>query len=144
MSKHRESEPAPVMKSYGSVSRATFDTHGGVGLAGLAAVIGMGVIVAGRLDFGAGFMALALAAGGIIALGLYWLRQRRNAKSSASADSTSGGFVGALILLGVGVVLMACRYYWMQLFFGLAIIAGAAVAALLRWLHRRNSGVSVV
>lgn len=132
------------MKSYGSLSRATLDTHGGVGLAGIAAVIGMGVIVAGRLDFGAGFLTLALAGGGMIALGLYWLRQRRNAKSPAEADSSSGGFVGALILLGIGGVLMACRYYWMQLFFGLALLAGGAVALLLRWLRRRDSGISVV
>ncbi|HET9839876.1 MAG TPA: hypothetical protein VFR84_16735 [Candidatus Angelobacter sp.] len=144
MPKHKESDPAPVMKSYGSVSRATLDTHGGVGLAGIAAVIGMGVIVAGRLDFGAGFLALAVVAGGVIALGLYWLRQRRYAKSATSADSSSGGFVGALILLGVGAVLMACRYYWMQLFFGLALLAGGAVALLLRWLRRRDSGISVV
>ncbi len=144
MPKHRESDPVPVMKTYGSLSRATLDTHGGVGVAGLAAVIGMGVILAGRLDFGAGFLALAVVAGGIIALGLYWLRQRRHAKSLASADSSSGGFVGALILVGIGVILMACRYYWMQLFFGLALLAGGAVALLLRWLRRRDADISVV
>jgi hypothetical protein len=104
----------------------------------------MGLIVAGRLDFGTGFLALALAGGGIIAVGLYWLRQRRYAKSLGSSDSSSGGFVGALILLGIGAVLMACRYYWMQLFFGLALLAGGAVALLLRWLRRRDSGVSIV
>lgn len=144
MSKHKESEPAPVMKTYGSVSRATLDTHGGVGLAGLAAVIGMGIILGGRIDFGPGFLALAAVAGVMIALGMYWLRQRRNANSVSSADSTSGGFVGALILLGIGVVLMACRYYWMQLFFGLALLAGGAVALLLRRLRRRDSNISVV
>lgn len=144
MPKHKESAPAPVMKSYGSQSRATLDTHDGVGVAGLAAVIGLGIILAGRLDFGPGFLALALVTGGIFALGLYWLRQRRDAKSVSSTDSSSGGFVGALILLGIGVVLFACRYYWMQLFFGLALLAGGAVALLLRWLHRRDSGISIV
>jgi len=144
MPKHKESDPAPVMKSYGSQSRATLDTHGGVGIGGLAAVIGMGIILAGRLDFGPGFLVLTLVTGGIFALGLYWLRQRRDAKSVSSTDSSSGGFVGALILLGVGVALLACRYYWMQLFFGLALLAGGAVALLLRWLHRRDSGISIV
>lgn len=144
MSKHRDSAPEPVMRSYGSVSRATAYTHDGVGIAGLVAVIGMGVIVAGRLDFGVGFLVLALAGGGIIAMGLYWLRRRRYARSLGSSDSSSGGFVGALILLGIGAALMACRYYWMQLFFGLALLAGGAVALLLRWLRRRDSGVSIV
>jgi len=144
MPKHKESDPAPVMKSYGSQSRATLDTHGGVGIGGLAAVIGMGIILAGRLDFGPGFLVLTLVTGGIFALCLYWLRQRRDAKSISSTDSSSGGFFGALILLGVGVALMACRYYWMQLFFGLALLAGGAVALLLRWLHRRDSGISIV
>jgi hypothetical protein len=32
----------------------------------------------------------------------------------------------------------------MQLFFGLALLAGGAVALLLRWLHRRDSDISIV
>src|ERR1043165_8445168 len=87
--KHRGNEPAPVMKSYGSQSRATYDTHDGVGVAGIAAVLGMGIILAGRLDFGWGFLAMALVVVGIFARGLYWRRKRRNPKISPSMPSAS-------------------------------------------------------
>jgi fucose 4-O-acetylase-like acetyltransferase len=122
---------------------AASGTHEGAGLAGIAAIVGMSVILAGRIDFGWGFLALALVAGCIFAAGMYWRRQRRSAGESTSVASASGGFLGAVTLLGVAVVLMACRYYWMQLFLGLAILAGAGLAVLMRWLQRRNSHIPI-
>lgn len=131
------------MKSYGTPGIAASGTHEGAGLAGIAAIVGMSLILAGKFDFGRSFLIMALAGGAILALGMYWLRQRRDAKGVRSVALTSGGFLGAFTVLGVAVVVMACRFYWMQLFLGLAIVAGAGVAWLLRRLQRRDSHIPI-
>jgi len=131
------------MKSYGIPTRAASGTHEGAGLAGIAAMVGMSLILAGKFDFGQGFLILALGAGALLAGGMYWLRQRRDAKGVRSVALASGGFLGVFTLLGVAVVLMVCRFYWMQLFVGVAVLAGGGVALLLRWLHRRDSHIPV-
>lgn len=141
--RQRDSEPPPVMKSYGTPGIPASGTHEGAGLAGVAAIVGMSFIVAGQFPFGWGFLVLGLAGGGIFAAGMYWRRQKRDAGTSTSVTPAFGGFLGVFTLLGVAVVVMACRFYWLQLFLGLAILAGAGIALLLRRLQRRNLHIPI-
>lgn len=58
-----------------SISR--YNTPVGGGLIGLIAMIGMAIVLMIGSNFARQFLALAIPAGGLVALVLYWARHRR-------------------------------------------------------------------
>lgn len=135
---HRDAEIAPVMKSHGSESAATYTTHEDVGVAALATMIGTAFILGGRFDFGRLFLALAVLAGGAMALGLNWLRIRRENSGIVSYTlPVAGGIICLLCMIGLGLVM--ARFRFLRYFLGVAIAGGGAVALLLSWRRARES-----
>jgi hypothetical protein len=97
---HRYPEIAPVMKSHGSESIATHKTHDGAGFAAVVTVVGVTVILVGRLAFAWQFLALALFAGGSMALGQYWARSGRQSLSAFRYTApVAGGLIFAASLV---------------------------------------------
>lgn len=58
-----------------SISR--YKTPVGGGLIGLIAMIGMAIVLMIGSNFARQFLSLAIPAGGVVALALYWARHRR-------------------------------------------------------------------
>ena len=134
---HSGAEIAPVMKSHGSESVATYTTHDSGGVAVLVTVIGMTLILDRRFDDGWQFLSLALLAGGAMALGLYWLRVRgQNSRIAGYIRPVSGGAIGTAVVIGLGVVM--ARFSFLRDFLGLAIAGGGAVAWILYRARRRE------
>ena len=137
---YSDAEIPPVMKSHGSESIATRKTHDGGGFVGVVTVVGMTAILLGRLAFAWQFLALALLAGGAVALVLYWSRSRQDENISGNKMPVAGGTIGAAALAGVGLVMM--RFHFLRDFLGLAVGAGSVMALVLYWVHRREENSS--
>jgi hypothetical protein len=109
----------------------------------LIMAIGVGLILGGRLSGGWQFLALALPAGFLVALALYWVRQKQNSSLDRHAIPVAGGVVGVICLTGLGVVMI--RSQLLRDFFGLAVGAGGAVALFLSRARRKEgSDISLV
>jgi hypothetical protein len=135
---HRYPEIAPVMKSHGSESIATHKTHDGAGFAAVVTVVGVTVILVGRLAFAWQFLALALFAGGSMALGQYWARSGRQGLSAFTYTApVAGGLIFAASLVGVGFVMS--RFALLRVFLGLSVGFGGALALVLAWIRRKQS-----
>jgi hypothetical protein len=106
----------------------------------LIMAIGVSLILGGRLSGGWQFLALALPAGFLVALALYWVRQKQNSSLDTHTIPVAGGVVGVICLTGLGVVMI--RSQLLRDFFGLAVGAGGAVALLLS-RARRNEGSDI-
>ncbi|MCU1333275.1 MAG: hypothetical protein JWM08_2267, partial [Candidatus Angelobacter sp.] len=109
----------------------------------LVMAIGVSLILGGRLSGGWQFLALALPAGFLVALALYWVRQKQNSSLDTHTIPVAGGVVGVICLTGLGIVMI--RSQLLRDFFGLAVGAGGAVALLLSWTRRKEgSDISLV
>jgi hypothetical protein len=108
----------------------------------LIIAIGVSLILGGRLSGGWTFLAFALPAGFLVALALYWIRQKQDSSLDAQKIPVAGGVVGFICMTGLGIVMI--RSHLLRDFFGLAIGAGGAVALILsRARHRRqNANIS--
>lgn len=108
----------------------------------LIIAIGVSLILGGRLSGGWTFLAFVLPAGFLVALALYWIRQKQDSSLDAQKIPVAGGVVGFICMTGLGVVMI--RSHLLRDFFGLAIGAGGAVALILsKDRHRRqNSRIS--
>lgn len=138
---HNDAEIAPVMRSHGSESIATRKTHDSGGIIAAIATIGMGSLLMG---FSWQFLFLAVPAGALVALVLYWVRSRQGSAIFGYKIPVAGGVVGSAAMTGLGVVMM--RYHFLRDFLGLAVGAGCVVALALDWARRRkeNSNISLV
>lgn len=108
----------------------------------LIIAIGVSLVLGVRLSVGWTFLAFALPAGFLVALALYWIRQKQDSSLDAPKIPVAGGVVGFICMTGIGIVMI--RSHLLRDFFGLAIGAGGAVALILSWArHRRqNSNTS--
>jgi hypothetical protein len=131
-----DAEITPVMKSHGSENIATHQTHDGVGVAAVVTVLGMTAILVGRLAFAWQFLSLAIVAGVVVALVLYWSRTRQDPNTSAYKIPVAGGIIGAAALAGVGLVML--RFHFLRDFLLLAIGAGGVMALGMNWARRRR------
>jgi len=143
---HSNAQISPVMKSHGSKSIATYKTHDDPGALALFTVIGVSLVLGGRLAGGWEFLSLAMPAGWAVALFLYWSRNKRASTISGYKIPVAGGVVGFICMAGLGVVMI--RSDLLRDFFGLAVGAGGAVALLLSWARRKEgskgSNISLV
>jgi hypothetical protein len=130
---HSDAEIAPVMRSHGSESIATHKTHDSGGIIAAIATIGMGSLLMG---FSWQFLFLAVLAGGLVALVLYWVRNGQGSSISGYMAPVAGGVVGSAALIGLGVVMM--RFHFLRDFLSLAVGAGSVIALVLYWVHRRE------
>jgi hypothetical protein len=130
---------SPVMKTHGSESIATYNTHDVAGALGLVTIIGLGSGLATRFSDGWQFLSLTVVAGCALALVLYW---RQGSGISEYRIPATGGVIGLIAIAGLGVIMM--RFHALRYFFGLVIVSGGVIALLLRWLHRRDSDISIV
>jgi len=133
---HSNAQIAPVMKSHGSESKATYNTHDSAGALGLVTIIGLGCALAMRFNDGWQFLSLTVLAGCAVALVLYWGRNRRAANISGYKIPVAGGIIGAAALAGVGLVML--RFHFLRDFLLLAVGAGGVIALTLYWAHRRE------
>lgn len=108
----------------------------------LIIAIGVSLVLGVRLSVGWTFLAFALPAGFLVALALYWIRQKQGSSLDAQKIPVAGGIVGFICMSGLGIVMI--RSHLLRDFFGLAVGAGGAVALILsRARHRRqNSNIS--
>ena len=136
---HSNAQITPVMKSHGSESIATYKTHDVAGALGLVTIIGLGSILGTRFSDGWQFLSLTVLAGCALALVLYW---RQGSGISEYRVPASGGVIGLIATIGIGVIMM--RFHALRYFFGLVIVSGGAVALLLHWLHRRGQSGSLI
>jgi len=133
---HSNAQISPVMKSHGSKSIATYKTHDDPGALALFTVIGVSLVLGGRLAGGWEFLSLAMPAGWAVALALYLSRNRRASNISGYKIPVAGGVIGAAAL--IGVVLVMVHFPFLRDFLGLAILAGGAIALGLNWSRRRG------
>jgi len=131
---HSNAQISPVMKSHGSKSIATYKTHDDPGALGFITVIGVSLVLGGRLAGGWEFLSLAMPAGWAVALVLYLSRNRRASNISGYKIPVAGGVIGAAAL--IGVVLVMVHFPFLRDFLGLAILAGGAIALGLNWSRR--------
>ncbi len=136
---HSNARIIPVMKSHGSESIATYQTHDSAGALGLVTIIGLGSALAARFSDGWQFLLLTALAGCALALVFYW---RQGSGISEYRIPATGGVIGLIATIGIGVIMM--RFHALRYFFGLVIVSGGAIALLLRWLHRRGRGGSLI
>lgn len=136
---HSNAQITPVMKSHGSESIATYNTHDGAGALGLIAIIGLGSGLATRFSDGWQFLSLTVLAGCALALVLY---RRQGSDISEYRIPATGGVIGLIAIVGLGVIMM--RFHALRYFFGLVLVSGGAIALLLRWLHRRGQSGSLI
>lgn len=110
----------------------------------LIIAIGVSLVLGGRLSGGWTFLAFALPAGFLVALALYWIRQKQDSSLNAQKIPVAGGVVAFICMTGLGIVMI--RSHLLRDFFGLAICAGGAIALILSWTRRRrqNSSISLV
>ena len=138
---HSNAQITPVMKSHGSESVATYNTHDSAGGLVFVTAIGVSLVLGGRLSGGWEFLSLAVLAGCSAALALYWIRNRRRAQDiSGYKIPAAGGVIGLAALIGVGLVMV--RFGFLRYFLGLAILAGGAIALGMNWSRRRESSSS--
>jgi hypothetical protein len=137
---HSNAQITPVMKSHGSESIATYKTHDSAGALVFATVIGVSLVLGGRLRGGWEFLSLAVPAGCAVALVLYLSRNRRASNISGYKIPVAGGIIGAAALAGVGLVM--ARFPFLREFLGLAILAGGAIALGMNWSRRRRENSS--
>jgi hypothetical protein len=130
---------SPVMKTHGSESIATYNTHDVAGALGLVTIIGLGSGLATRFSDGWQFLSLTVLAGCALALVLYW---RQGSGICEYRIPATGGVIGLIAIVGLGVIMM--RFHALRYFFGLVIVSGAVIALLLRWLHRRGRSGSLI
>ena len=143
---HSNAQITPVMKSHGSKSIATYKTHDDPGALAFITVIGVSLVLGGRLAGGWEFLSLAMPAGWAVALVLYLSRNKRASTISGYKIPVAGGVVGFICMTGLGVVMI--RSDLLRDFFGLAVGAGGAVALLLSWARgkegSKGSNISLV
>jgi hypothetical protein len=137
---HSNAQIAPVMKSHGSESRATHNTHDSAGALGLVTIIGLGCALAMRFNDGWQFLSLTALAGCSIALVLYLSRNRRASNISGYKIPVAGGIIGTAALAGVGMVML--RFHFLRDFLLLAAGAGCAIAVGINWSRRRRENSS--
>lgn len=138
---YAEAEITPVMKSHGSERIPAYTTHDGAGVAAFVTVVGLTVILVGRIAFAWQFLSLALLAGGAMALVLYCVRNRQqDSNISAYKIPVAGGVVGLICMSGLGIVMI--RSHLLRDFFALAVGVGSVIALVLSWSHRRKENSS--
>jgi hypothetical protein len=123
-----QSAPAPAR----SVSR--YGAREAPGALGVVTMIGISLVLGGRVRGGWEFLSFALPAGCLIALILYTRQDRRISRYKVPA---SGGIIGLLAMIGLVVVMS--RFGFLRYFLGLAFCAGVAIALILRRMHSRSS-----
>ncbi|MBZ5508083.1 MAG: hypothetical protein LAO78_21680 [Acidobacteriia bacterium] len=76
---HRgRSQAAPIISSDQPQSVSTYKGRDNSGALAFATAIAVGLILGGRLQGGWGFLALVMPCAWVVALGLYWTRQRQS------------------------------------------------------------------
>jgi hypothetical protein len=114
-----------------------YKTREGLGAMGIFIVLLFASALPARLPIGWGFLWLAIAGGGAMALVLG--RRSRISNISGYAIPVAGGVVGAIVVFGLGIVMV--RFHFLRDFLGMAIGGGIAVALFLRW-NRARQGAS--
>jgi hypothetical protein len=138
---HSDVEITPVMKNHGSEGIATHNTHDGAGVAAFVTVVGMTVILVGRLAFAWQFLSLSLLAGGAMALVLCCVHNRQqDSNISAYKIPVAGGIIGAAAVAGIGLIML--RFHFLRDFLGMAVGAGSVIALVLSWSHHRDENPS--
>ncbi len=128
---------ASIHQSHPQKSVSRYKAQDGIGALGLICIVGVCLILGGRLNGGWEFLSFVVPAGCLVALLLD--RGRRWQKDSGISRYTipvSGGIVGSAALAGVGMVM--ARFHFLRDFLGLAIAAGCAIALALQWGRRRR------
>jgi hypothetical protein len=136
---HSNAQITPVMKSHASESIATYKTHDVAGALGLVTIIGLGSGLATCFSDGWQFLSLTVPAGCALALVLYW---RQGSGISEYRIPATGGVIGLIATIGIGVIMM--RFHALRDFFGSVLVSGGAIALLLRRLHRRGQSGSPI
>jgi hypothetical protein len=136
---HAIAQISPVMKTHGSESIATYNTHDVAGALGLVTIIGLGSGLATRFSDGWQFLSITAVAGCALALVLYW---RQGSGVSEYRIPATGGVIGLIAIAGLGIIMM--RFHALRYFFGLVVVSGGVIALLLRWLHRRGRSGSLI
>jgi hypothetical protein len=104
-------------------------------------VVGMTVILVGRLAFAWQFLSLSLLAGGAMALVLYCVHNRQqDSNISAYKIPVAGGIIGAAAVAGIGLIML--RFHFLRDFLGMAVGAGSVIALVLSWSQRRDENSS--
>lgn len=127
---HSNAQIRPVMKSHGSESIATYKTNDSAGALGLVTIVGLGSGLAIGFNDGWQFLSFTVLAGCALALVLYL---RQGSGISKYRIPATGGVIGLIAIVGLGVIMM--RFYALRYFFGLVLASGGAIALLLRWYY---------
>ena len=106
----------------------------------LVMAIGVSFILGSRISGGWEFLVISLTAGFMVALALYWIREKQDSGLNAHTIPTAGGIVSFICMAGVGVVMI--RSHLMRDFLGVAILGGGAIALGLNWSRRRRENSS--
>jgi disulfide bond formation protein DsbB len=139
MPQEKKADPIGSSKRQQSISR--YKARESSGALGLITAIGVSLVLGGRLVGGWEFLSLAMPAGCVVALVLYFLgRGRQASNNSGDKIPVAGGIIGAAALTGVGLVMV--RFPFLRDFLGLAILAGGAIAVGLNWSRRRRESSS--
>jgi len=103
------------------------------GALAFATAIAVSLILGGRVIGGWEFLALVVPCSCLVALGLYWIRQRQNASGARYSLPVAGGVVLVMAMAGVGLIMM--HFEFLRVFLGLTMSAGGVIALI---LHQRR------
>jgi hypothetical protein len=126
----------PITSSNRHRSISSYKARESSGALCFAIAIGVCLVLGGRLRGGWEFLFFAVPAGGLVALALYWIRQKQDPSLDAHTLPVAGGVIGFICMTGLGIVMI--RSHLLRIFFGLAVGAGSAVALVLSWDRRRR------
>jgi hypothetical protein len=126
------SEPPHKVSSY-----KASNSSGGLAF---ATAIAISLILGGRVSGGLGFLALVVPCAWLVALALYWTRERQTASLARYDLPVAGGVVLVMAMAGVGLVMM--HFEFLRVFLGLTMGAGAAIALFLNQHRQRQSSSS--
>jgi hypothetical protein len=127
------SETALIASSARPHKVSNYKARDNSGALAVATAIAVSLVLGGRIIGGWEFLALVVPCSWLVALGLYWIRQRQNASGARYNLPVAGGVVLVMAIAGVGLIMM--HFEFLRVFLGLTMGAGGAIALI---LHRRR------
>src|SRR4029077_16176600 len=130
---HSGGRPVQVVSSKPPHKISSYKAPDTSGALVFATAIAVSLILGGRVNGGWGFLALVVPCAWLVALALYWTRERQTASLATYDLPVAGGVVIVMAMAGVGLVMM--HFEFLRVFLGLTMGAGGAIALI---LHRRR------
>jgi len=127
------SETALIASSARPHKVSNYKARDNSGALAVATAIAVSLVLGGRIIGGWEFLALVVPCSWLVALGLYWIRQRQNASGARYNLPVAGGVVLIIAIAGVGLIMM--HFEFLRVFLGLTMGGGGAIALI---LHRRR------